>query len=58
LHARWQADGTAAFGTRGPTGRRPKVPDSTLEPIKQALVKGALAHGFPTDVWTWSASRW
>jgi transposase len=28
------------------------VPDSALEPIEQALLKGALAHGFPTDVWT------
>jgi transposase len=51
-HARWQADGTAALRTRGPTGRRPKVPDSALEPIEQALLEGALAHGFPTDVWT------
>ena len=51
-HARWQADGTAALGTRGPTGRRPKVADSALEPIEQALLKGALAHGFPTDIWT------
>ena len=51
-HARWQADGMAALGTRGPTGRRPKVPDSALEPIEQALLEGALAHGFPTDVWT------
>jgi transposase len=51
-HARWHADGTAALRTRGPTGRRPKVPDSALEPIEQALLEGALAHGFPTDVWT------
>jgi transposase len=51
-HTRWQADGTAALRTRGPTGRRPKVPDSALEPIEQALLKGALAHGFSTDVWT------
>ena len=51
-HTRWQADGTAALGTRGPTGRRPKVPDSALESIEQALLEGALAHGFPTDVWT------
>jgi hypothetical protein len=28
------------------------VPDSALEPIEQALLQGALAHGFPTDVWT------
>jgi transposase len=51
-HTRWQADGTAALRTRGPTGRRPKVPDSALAGIEQALLEGALAHGFPTDVWT------
>jgi transposase len=51
-HMRWQADGTTALRTRGPTGRRPKVPDSALEGIEQALLEGALAHGFSTDVWT------
>src|SRR6266511_3513693 len=51
-HTRWQADGTTALRTRGPTGRRPKVPDTALEPIQQALLEGALAHGFTTDVWT------
>jgi transposase len=51
-HARWQADGTTALRTRGPTGRRPKVPDTALEGIKQALLQGALAHGFATDRWT------
>ena len=51
-HTRWQADGTTALRTRGPTGRRPKVPDTALEGIEQALLEGALAHGFPTEVWT------
>jgi transposase len=51
-HAGWRADGTTALRSRGPTGRRPKVPDSALEPIERALLEGALAHGFPTDVWT------
>jgi transposase len=51
-HTRWQADGTAALRTRGPTGRQPKVPDDQLEPIQQALLQGARAHGFATDVWT------
>jgi transposase len=51
-HTRWQADGTTALRSRGPTGRRPKVPDSKLEVIEQALLEGALAHGFATDVWT------
>jgi transposase len=49
---RWQADGTQALRSRGPTGRRPKVPDRALEAIEQALLEGALAHGFDTDVWT------
>jgi transposase len=51
-HAGWQADGAGALRSRGPTGRRPKVADERLEPIQQALLKGALAHGFTTDVWT------
>jgi transposase len=51
-HTRWQADGATALRTRGPTGRRPKVPDTALAAIEQALLEGALAHGFATDVWT------
>jgi transposase len=49
-HAGWQAAGATGLQSRGPTGRRPKVPDSKLEVIEQALLEGALAHGFPTDV--------
>jgi len=51
-HAGWQASGATALQSRGPTGRPPKVPDSALEGIEQALLEGALAHGFSTDVWT------
>jgi transposase len=51
-HAGWQAAGTTALQSRGPTGRPPKIPDSALEAIEQALLEGARAHGFPTDVWT------
>ena len=35
--------------TCGPTGRRPKVPYTALEAIEQALLEGALAHGFATE---------
>jgi hypothetical protein len=38
----------AALRTRGPTGRRSKIPDSALAEIEQALLEGALAHGFAT----------
>jgi transposase len=51
-HAGWQSSGATALRSRGPTGRRPKIPDSALEGIEQALLEGALAHGFATDVWT------
>jgi transposase len=51
-HAGWQAAGATALQSRGPTGRRPKVPDSALERIEQALLEGALAHGLTTDAWT------
>ena len=51
-HAGWQASGPTGLQSRGPTGRHPKVPDSALEGIEQALLEGALAHGFATDVWT------
>jgi transposase len=48
----WRAEGTKALQSRGPTGRRPKVADDQLEAIEQALLEGAQAHGFATDVWT------
>jgi transposase len=50
--ARWQADGAPGLRSRGPTGRRPKIADDQLGVIQQALLEGALAHGFATDVWT------
>ena len=51
-HAGWQAEGATALQSRGPTGRRPKIPDAALKGIEEALLEGALAHGFATDVWT------
>lgn len=51
-HAGWQAAGAIGLQSRGPTGRQPKIPDSALAGIEQALLEGALAHGFATDVWT------
>lgn len=51
-HAGWRTAGATALQSRGPTGRRPKVADDQLAVIEQALLEGALAHGFATDVWT------
>jgi transposase len=51
-HAGWQAAGASGLQSRGPTGRPPKIADEQLAGIEQALLEGALAHGFATDVWT------
>jgi transposase len=51
-HARWQANGPTSLRSRGPTGRPPKIADEQLEVIEQALLEGALVHGFATDGWT------
>lgn len=49
---RWQQGGAQALRSRGRTGRPPNVPDDQLAQIEQALLQGARAHGFDTDLWT------
>jgi len=51
-HARWQAGGLEALRSAGPTGQAPRLSDSQLAAIDQALRQGARAHGFDTDQWT------
>jgi transposase len=49
-HQRWQADGTAGLQSRGAPGRTPQLSDAQLEQAEQALLEGAKAHGFDTDL--------
>jgi transposase len=51
-HARWHAGGQQALRGAGPTGRAPRLSDSQLAAIDQALRQGARGHGFDTDHWT------
>jgi transposase len=51
-HARWQAGGLEALASRGPTGQAPRLSDTQLAAIDQALRQGARANGFDTDHWT------
>ena len=51
-HAQWRAGGLAALRSAGPTGYAPRLSDSQLHAIDQALREGARAHGFDTDHWT------
>jgi len=51
-HARWRQGGLEGLRSAGPTGYAPRLSDSQLAAIDQALRQGARAHGFDTDHWT------
>ena len=51
-HAAWQAGGTDALRSRGPTGPTPRVSDAQLRQVEQALLEGATANGFVGELWT------
>ena len=51
-HTAWQQGGVDALRSRGPTGPDPKLSDAQLAEVEQALLKGAMANGFDTDLWT------
>jgi transposase len=51
-HAAWQQGGVDALRSRGPTGPDPKLSDAQLAKVEQALLAGAMANGFDTDLWT------
>ena len=48
---KWQHGGRAALRSSGP-GRKPRLDARTRRRIERALLQGALAHGFDTDLWT------
>jgi transposase len=51
-HARWQVGGLEALRSAGPTGPAPRLSQTHLAAIDQALREGARANGFDTDHWT------
>jgi transposase len=51
-HQRFKAGGTAGLASRGAPGRTPRLSDAQLARAEQALLEGAKAHGFDTDLWT------
>jgi transposase len=51
-HAAWQQDGVDALRSRGPTGPDPKLSAAQLAKVEEALLQGAQANGFDTDLWT------
>jgi transposase len=51
-HARFTQGGVDALRSRGPTGPDPKLSAAQLAKVEQALLQGAQANGFDTDLWT------
>jgi transposase len=51
-HARFEQGGVAALRSRGPTGPDPKLSAAQLAKVEEALLGGAMANGFDTDLWT------
>jgi transposase len=51
-YKRWRAAGPDALRSQGPTGPAPRLSDSQLRQVEQALLKGAGANGFVGELWT------
>jgi transposase len=51
FHA-WQARGRRGLKGAGRAGRKPRLDRAALVRVERALLQGAPAHGFPTDLWT------
>ena len=51
-HTRFEQGGVDALRSRGPTGPDPKLSDAQLAQVEEALLAGAMASGFDTDLWT------
>jgi len=50
--ASFDAEGRAGVEARPASGRPPKLTETQRTRLEKALVRGALAHGFGTDLWT------
>jgi transposase len=48
----WRQGGPDALRSGGPAGRRSRLTADQLQLVTAALVKGAVAFGYSTDVWT------
>jgi transposase len=51
-HKAWKRRGAAGLRLLGRLGRRPELTDLQCARLSAAMLEGALAHGFSTDLWT------
>jgi len=48
----WKREGEAGLKAAGRAGRKPKLSGAQLNQVKQELLRGPLAHGYATILWT------
>ena len=48
----WERGGTKALAAPARPGPAPRLSDAQLRKIEKALLKGAHAHGYTTELWT------
>jgi transposase len=48
----WQREGRRGLKAAGRAGRKPKLGPAQLAQVKQELLRGPLAHGYATILWT------
>ena len=48
----WEKGGEAALASKGPAGPKVRITDAQLEEIVAALIKGPIARGYKTQLWT------
>src|SRR5947207_14879076 len=48
----WRQGGREALRSAGPAGRKSRLTDAQFTQVRNALIKGAEANGYSTDVWT------
>jgi transposase len=51
-HARWKHGGAEVLRSKGPSGPAPRLSDTQLAQVEQALLEGATANGFTGQLWT------
>jgi transposase len=51
-HAQWKRGGSGALRGAGRAGRKPRLTELDLRRLRNALLRGPRAFGFPIDSWT------
>lgn len=51
-HAAWETGGVSALKSKGKPGPKPTLTPRNITRIERALMKGPLAHGYHTELWT------